>query len=107
MLISLFGPLAIATVVGLAKRSAMHLHHSWLSALAGRYARPSSLGFHLTSILQQSFSRCRGILEESSRFVLSQLRRFPGSWLTLVLGRLRPDFLARCKWDKELKACAG
>ncbi|KAL7280386.1 hypothetical protein ACG7TL_005312 [Trametes sanguinea] len=23
------------------------------------------------------------------------------------VGRLRPDFLARCKWDKELKACTG
>ncbi|KAH9930322.1 phosphatidic acid phosphatase type 2/haloperoxidase [Fomitopsis serialis] len=23
------------------------------------------------------------------------------------VGRLRPDFLSRCKWDKELKACAG
>ncbi|KAI0831806.1 lipid phosphate phosphatase 1 [Trametes gibbosa] len=23
------------------------------------------------------------------------------------VGRLRPDFLDRCKWDKELKACAG
>ncbi|KAI0629382.1 lipid phosphate phosphatase 1 [Trametes polyzona] len=23
------------------------------------------------------------------------------------VGRLRPDFLSRCKWDKELKACTG
>jgi len=23
------------------------------------------------------------------------------------VGRLRPDFLSRCKWDKALKACAG
>jgi len=23
------------------------------------------------------------------------------------VGRLRPDFLARCKWDKDLKACTG
>ncbi|KZT67380.1 PAP2-domain-containing protein [Daedalea quercina L-15889] len=23
------------------------------------------------------------------------------------VGRLRPDFLSRCKWDKDLKACAG
>ncbi|KAH9913976.1 lipid phosphate phosphatase 1 [Epithele typhae] len=23
------------------------------------------------------------------------------------VGRLRPDFLHRCKWDKELKACTG
>jgi len=28
-------------------------------------------------------------------------------FLKHTVGRLRPDFLARCKWDKALKACTG
>jgi len=70
--ISLLLPLAITTAVGLSKRSTIHIHHSWLSALAG-----------------------------------SGLTRLVTEFLKNRVGRLRPDFLARCKWDKELKACTG
>ena len=31
----------------------------------------------------------------------------PAYSVSCLLGRLRPDFLHRCKWDKELKACTG
>jgi len=71
-LISLFIPLAIAVAVGLAKRSTIHIHHSWLSALAG-----------------------------------SGLTRLVTEFLKNRVGRLRPDFLSRCKWDDNIKACTG
>ncbi|KAF9785019.1 lipid phosphate phosphatase 1 [Thelephora terrestris] len=70
--ISLFIPLAITVVVGLSKRSLIHIHHSWLSALAG-----------------------------------SGLTRLVTEFLKNRVGRLRPDFLSRCKWDDKINACAG
>ena len=104
--ISLFIPLAIITVVGLAKRSVMHLHHSWLSALAGRCVGPRSLELSFMPIPQRACSTRDRILEKPSWSVFS-LHHLSRLSLNLYPGRLRPDFLSRCKWDKELKACAG
>ncbi|KAF9644655.1 lipid phosphate phosphatase 1 [Thelephora ganbajun] len=71
-LISLSIPLTITTAIGFVRRSSVHIHHSWLSALAG-----------------------------------SGLTRLVTEFLKNRVGRLRPDFLSRCKWDDDLKACTG
>ena len=67
--VSLLIPLAVATVVGVAKRSVVHIHHSWLSALAGRCVWPPPQGAARldTYLFQWPYPSCDAIFEKSSR----------------------------------------
>ncbi|KAI0773311.1 phosphatidic acid phosphatase type 2/haloperoxidase [Trametes elegans] len=79
-ILAFLAPLVITVIVGFVRRSAIDVHHSALTLWSAR-----CLSTLITEFLKNRVGK----------YPLDESRR------------LRPDFLARCKWDKETKACTG
>ena len=57
------------------------------------------IGRGLCALITEALKNRVGKLSRNTYYTTTTNRRYKG--------RLRPDFLDRCKWDKALKACAG
>jgi hypothetical protein len=77
----------------------------WQSGPAGERLSTNRSG--LTAYIFHQLLECfyYRVHQKQSRRV--SLARPCGMWLTSSAGRLRPDFMARCKWDAALQACTG
>jgi len=84
-----------------------HRHHSHIG---------SGLNHFIAFILPITFITIIGIKRKSFIFVHHGISatcaalgfsRLVTELLKNLVGRLRPDFLSRCKWDKELEQCTG
>ncbi|KAF8159483.1 lipid phosphate phosphatase 1 [Crassisporium funariophilum] len=89
--IALFVPLLIVALVGGIQRSLLVVHHGAIGVCAAR-----GLARLVTEVLKHSVGQI-------SVFLLHLLH----SLTSRHTGRLRPDFLARCKWDAIAEECMG
>ena len=92
--------------------SALEIHHGSLGLWAARYNRMD----FFNPVHPDSRSCAVGIMPWSLRpskieWVRSERAQHPvgrrSSCLGFAVGRLRPDFLSRCRWNETVHACTG
>lgn len=107
-LLSFVLPLCILIAASCVNRSAFELHHSalglWTSRWLIHFWEASYLTLNVFGQFVVSFGHrgCQESCRWEERSILEHRFMY---WL--FLGRLRPDFLARCKWGKAIKQCTG